>query len=606
MTTPLTYGSVCSGIEAATLAWHSLGWRAAWLSEIEPFPSAVLAHHYPDVPNLGDMTKLPGLVRAGAIPAPDVLVGGTPCQAYSVAGLRGGLSDPRGALTLAFVDLADAIDAVRSVRDAPPAIIVWENVPGVLSSKDNAFGCFLGGLAGESCELKPPGGGWANAGCVFGPARVVAWRVLDAQYFGVAQRRRRVFVVASAREGFDPTAVLFEFEGVRRDTAPSREAGEDAARDAEAGAGRGGVEGGLSVLHREVVSTIDASFCRLQGCSGQDANHGHSHLIIGAYGGNNQTGQIDVATACRAKGGSGHGDFESETFIVGTMRSSDGGADVDHGMAGQLVPVVFGPTQITSPGNRSNPQPGDPCHTLAKGQHAPVVAFQGRGSNLDLVQDVVGTLTQNSDRASGGAPCIAFSAKDYGGDAAHDLAPTLRGGGHSTSHANGGVMPAIAFPANLSGTQHAASVDLAPSMGAKNPTAIAYQSATEFLPQSSRVYSEHEKSPTLQAAGTRMGNRAPQVQQGMQVRRLMPVECERLQGFHDDYTKISTWDGWRKMDASETPEGCLSEGMEVRQTKKSGKWMVKDVDGPRYKAIGNSMAVPVMAWIGRRIARALA
>lgn len=220
----MIYGSVCSGIEAATVAWEPLGWRAAWFSEIEAWPSAVLAHHYPRVPNMGDMTKLPALVRARLIAAPDVLVGGTPCQAYSLAGLRGGLTDPRGQLTLTFVDLANAIDEQRPDDEC---VIYWENVPGVLSDSTNAFGCFLAGLAGETDPLVAPGGKWPNAGLVVGPQRAIAWRVTDAQYFGVAQRRRRLFVAASARDGFDPGKLLFEFDGVRRDIAPSREAGEE-------------------------------------------------------------------------------------------------------------------------------------------------------------------------------------------------------------------------------------------------------------------------------------------------------------------------------------------------------------------------------------------
>jgi DNA (cytosine-5)-methyltransferase 1 len=222
----MKFGSVCSGIEAASVAWHPLGWEAAWLSEIEPFPCAVLKHHYPDVPNYGDMTLLPDRILSGEVEAPDLFCGGTPCQAFSVAGLRNSLDDARGNLSLTFVGIANAIDHVRSVRSASPAIIFWENVPGVLNTKDNAFGCFLGALSGESDQIKPPGDKWTNAGCVFGPQRAVAWRVLDAQYFGVAQRRRRVFVVASARDDFDPVSVLFEFEGVRRDTAPSRETGQ--------------------------------------------------------------------------------------------------------------------------------------------------------------------------------------------------------------------------------------------------------------------------------------------------------------------------------------------------------------------------------------------
>ena len=220
MESTIRYGSVCSGIEAATVAWHPLGWKADWLAEIEPFPSAVLAHHYPDTPNLGDMTKLAPMVLTGRIAAPDVLVGGTPCQAFSVAGLREGLSDPRGALTIKYVELADAIDFVRTRRGDDECVIAWENVPGVLSDKENAFGCFLGALAGEDCELRPAGERWTDAGCVYGPKRAIAWRVLDAQYFGLAQRRRRVFLVASARKGFDPSSVLFEREGLRRDLEP--------------------------------------------------------------------------------------------------------------------------------------------------------------------------------------------------------------------------------------------------------------------------------------------------------------------------------------------------------------------------------------------------
>jgi DNA (cytosine-5)-methyltransferase 1 len=232
----MRFGSVCSGIEAASVAWSPLGWQAAWLSEIEPFPSAVLAHHYPDVPNLGDMTALPDRIRSGEVEAPDLFCGGTPCQAFSVAGLRKSLDDDRGNLSLTFCEIADAIDDVRRAAGQQPAIIFWENVPGVLNTKDNAFGCFLAGLAGESLPLLPAGGRWTNAGCVLGPQRAIAWRVLDAQYFGVAQRRRRVFVVASARDGFNPAKILFEFGGVRRDIAPSREAGKAVAPTVTSGA----------------------------------------------------------------------------------------------------------------------------------------------------------------------------------------------------------------------------------------------------------------------------------------------------------------------------------------------------------------------------------
>ena len=189
----MKYLSVCSGIEAASSAWHPLGWEAVGFSEIEPFPSAVLKHHYPDVTNFGDMTNYRewnlGTDRL------DLLVGGTPCQSFSVAGLRKGLADPRGNLALVYCGMLDHFR---------PRWFVWENVPGVLSSHGGRdFGAFLGALG----EL---GYGFS-------------YRVLDAQYFGVAQRRRRVFVVGHLGDWRRSAAVLFERESLRRDTAPSRE-----------------------------------------------------------------------------------------------------------------------------------------------------------------------------------------------------------------------------------------------------------------------------------------------------------------------------------------------------------------------------------------------
>ena len=237
----MKFGSVCSGIEAASVAWKPLGWEPAWFAEVEPFPSAVLKHHYPQVPNLGDMTALPERILSGEIEAPEVFCGGTPCQAFSVAGNRESLADARGNLTLTFCEIANAIDTIRAQRGEQPCIVFWENVPGVLNTKDNAFGCFLGALAGEDCALEPPGGRWTDAGCVLGPERAIAWRTLDAQFFQLAQRRRRVFVVASARNGFDPAAVLFEFDGVRRDTAPSREPGKVAPTIPARSTGGGGM-----------------------------------------------------------------------------------------------------------------------------------------------------------------------------------------------------------------------------------------------------------------------------------------------------------------------------------------------------------------------------
>ena len=194
----MIYGSVCSGIEAASVAWGPLGWKPAWFSEIDPFPSAVLAHRFPSVENRGDMTKY----KEWDYGAVDILVGGTPCQSFSIAGLRKGLDDPRGNLMLVYLGIAEKYK---------PRWIVWENVPGVLSSHGGRdFGTFLGALG--------------KLGYGF------AYRVLDAQYFGVPQRRRRVFVVGHLGDWRHAAAVLFERDSLRRDNAPSRTAREEIAR----------------------------------------------------------------------------------------------------------------------------------------------------------------------------------------------------------------------------------------------------------------------------------------------------------------------------------------------------------------------------------------
>ncbi|UTA78986.1 DNA cytosine methyltransferase [Halomonas sp. XH26] len=310
----MRYGSVCSGIEAASVAWEPLGMKPAWFSEIEAFPSAVLAHHWPDVKNLGDMTKISRRVLLGEIEAPDVLVGGTPCQAFSVAGMREGMADARGQLTMKYVELANAIDTVRVRAGTPETVIVWENVPGVLSDKQNAFGCFLGALAGEDRELQPSGKKWTNAGCVYGPQRAVAWRVLDAQYFGVAQRRRRVFVVASARADIDPAAVLFERESVRRDTPPSRSQAQDVTQDVGSRIKRpshweGGPHPTLNQSHN--TGGIGASNQELF------SQRGAGIVGVTAFGQNRQSGPVETSHALNAHSGP-HGrlDFASETFLV--------------------------------------------------------------------------------------------------------------------------------------------------------------------------------------------------------------------------------------------------------------------------------------------------
>lgn len=470
----LSYGSVCSGVEAASLAWEPLGLKPLWFAEIEKFPSAVLAYRWPDVPNLGDMTTLPALIRARKVAAPDVLVGGTPCQAFSLAGLREGLDDPRGQLTLKFIEIANAIDEVRAEDGLPPVIIVWENVLGVLNSVDNAFGNFLAGLVGENEPFEPggrPAAGkhsrfwrwkketgvhvptWTKHGHIAGRHRAVAWCVKDAQYFGVAQRRRRVFVVASARKGFDPAAVLFESEGVYRDTPPGRSEGESLTAPATNRTGISSTDDyqWQAGHFQPVVSTL-AAHSFTGGAGGRPEGAAAGHFIPVAFGGGNTSGNLDVAACLTAKGQ--RLDFDVETF-------------------------------------------------------------------------------------------------------------------------------ALAFPEYMSGTQVASSENLTPSLMSRNPTAVAI-------------------APDKHGAETTDIIISP-APRGLQVRRLTPRECERLQGFPDDYTLIPYGRaiGQEKLDADY-----------AKYLMRGGKMSFEDccraaADAPRYKAIGNSMAVPVMRWLMEGILPAL-
>jgi DNA (cytosine-5)-methyltransferase 1 len=356
----MKYFSVCSGIEAATVAWQN--WQPVGFSEIEKFPCQVLAHHYPAVQNLGDMTKY----KEWNIEQPDLLVGGTPCQSFSVAGLRKGMDDPRGNLALVYCGILDHFR---------PRWFVWENVPGVLSSNGGRdFGSFLGALA--------------QLGYGF------AYRVLDAQFFGVAQRRRRVFVVGHLGDWRPAAAVLFERESLRRDSAPSREKGEAAAASAASSVDENGIQRTVGTL---CADTHPGAY------SGQDA------------------------------------------------------------YTGRLVPQIVGALTAKGPEAMGAPE--------VDGQHYIPISCYGIPGNW------IGRKPENGGNAV---------------EPMHNVAPCLTGT-----------------------DKHGVSANMA-------------------------------------------------------VRRLTPVECERLQGFPDNYTNIK--------------DNCP--------------------DGPRYKALGNSMAVPVMRWIGQRIDKA--
>ena len=404
----MKYLSVCSGIEAATVAWHPLGWQAVAYSEIEKFPSEVLAHHYPNTPNVGDMTKFKEWNLGTNV---DLLVGGTPCQSFSIAGLRKGLDDPRGNLMLTYLAIA---------RQYRPRWLVWENVPGVLSSN--------GGLDFASLLR-----GMGELGYGF------AYRVLDAQYFGVAQRRRRVFVVGYLGDWRPAAAVLFERHSLSGNLAPSRET-------------------------RKKIAQVTGNGFAISYDMKQHHNPQPSNTV-----------QLTTKNCSMVRG---------DTPLI----------QPSYGIPGNWIG-----RKPENGGNATAPMHEiAPCLTKAD-QHGvaqPICLMDQGGSVMNIEHNMVGTLRRETH---GHEPVV--------------MQPI------GTDLYNGAITDDVAVPL------------------------------------------------TNRADGTGTG---PTVMQSMAVRRLTPKECERLQGFPDNYTDIQ-------------PKGKPTP------------------DGSRYKALGNSMAVPVMAWIGERI-----
>ena len=568
----MNFISICSGIEAASVAFGPLGWKAIAFSEIEPFPCAVLAHHYPDVPNFGDMTKFrewPEEIFANA----DAVVGGPPCQAFSVAGARNGLNDDRGNLTLTYAELINHADAIRFTHGKPPVVVLYENVPGLLSDKTGAFGCFLAGLAGEDGPLDPPGGKWANAGAVYGPKRAIAWRVLDAQFFGVAQRRRRVFVVASARKGFDPAQVLFEWDGVRRDTAPSREAREVAPTiPARSTAG-----GGLGTDFDCDGGVIQATTHTLRG-EGFDASED---------GAGRGTPLVPMAADGVRYSYYSHDYANDRITDVSGINPALTARNTASGNLNVAVPIAFHPTQ-------------DPISSTDGTTHALGCGSSGGQASVAVaIQDVRGTdkaqngrgwnddgtaYTLDTHATQGVAICGAFFAGQgaKAGSIAYstDVAPTLKASDSGTNrtpsvHINAG---AVAFqPRHYSGRERMGgepsdvchTLSAQAGQGDSSPH-VAYTTKLHNTGSNNAGKIFEERTTCLDA-----NSPPPALLTATQVRRLTPTEAEKLQGFEPGYTAIP----WRGKPADQCP------------------------DGPRYRALGNSWAIPCVSWIGERIAR---
>jgi DNA (cytosine-5)-methyltransferase 1 len=616
----MRYFSCFSGIEAASVAWEPLGWTPVGFSEIDPFASAVLAHRFPNVRNYGDITKHHEWdIGRGSV---DVLVGGSPCQAFSVAGLRKGLDDPRGQLTLVYLQLAARLE---------PEWIVWENVPGVLSADGGrAFGAFLGGLA----EL---GYGFA-------------WRVLDARFFGVPQRRRRVFLVARrAGDWQRPAEVLLEPAGLCWNPAASGEARQEVARAAADGArasgivyggsdqrysdtvtskwakqsgGPAGNETGLFVAHPEVpdvMSTLDGqsggqSLCNQfvdSGCcipgemhpmvgdtmatidtktggaglTSQSARNGHFIPIAFGQGSFAQYVENECSTL-RAAGGDLGGGSENivvqPTAIQGNLIGRDQGGPQGVGCSdsgtmytltrgdvhGVAIPIQDGREIEKSQNGFGVGDAGDPAYTLDTTGAQSIAFSQNQREEVRILGDCAGAL---SGPGTHQATYVAQAADVRTGRLVGEISGTIcaKGSGGWSNHMINPVLVPHAFY-STGGTHGLESKpDVCPplkvgsTIGIPSPPSVMYGIDGEMNASESII-------GPLKRGGEGGRIEAVAIPTAMVVRRLLPVECERLQGFPDGWTDVP----YRGKPAP---------------------------DGPRYKALGNSMAVPCMAWIGRRI-----
>jgi len=576
------YLSVCSGIEAATVAWHPLGWKPVAFSEIEPFPSAVLKHHYPSVPNLGDMTKHESWpIDVGSV---DLLVGGTPCQSFSVAGLRKGLSDPRGGLMLTYLEIA------RRLR---PRWVVWENVPGVLSSgRGRDFGSFLGALG----EL---GYGWA-------------YRVLDAQWVrtqrhprAVPQRRRRVFVVGCLGDAAAAASVLFERESVCRDPAPRGASRQGAAVDAEScsgtvsskwSKGTGGYSGASEHANllrwpAEICSTLNAKFGEKLGLEDQHALSGAPMFVpVGKW----WDGSDCAATLTKQNANGSQLMPDKDNFGAVLQPIVIDRAAFNQGERAQYDPIVRHddamPPLVARGAHAVAFRKSKRAQNAAAGHLIPI-AIQGNlvGRNAGGPAGVGVSIEGASDTLTkADVHAVAFrkskraqSVTDDESWVQAEQANTMNAfdTGERDTHAIVHSLPDAPKP-----PQDQVCIECGNDLAvAENWHCLECLSDDPKLPtitQTKAIGLDEEQNAVVDGFGTlkaRMeggGFEGSVMTSAMTVRRLTPRECERLQALPDDYTMIP----WRGKSAADCP------------------------DGPRYKALGNSMAVNCMEWIGERIA----
>lgn len=461
--------SLFSGIEACSVAWHPLGWECVGVSEIEPFPCAVLAYHYPNTPNLGDVTQITE-EQIKALGSIDVVVGGSPCQDLSVAGKRKGMINADGTITRSGLFYNQYNIFKWAQKRCGARFLLWENVPGAFSSNKGAdFASVVSLMAGLD-DLAPPENGWGGEGIALGDNGLLEWCTLDAQHFGVAQRRRRVFALLDAGDWRNRPPILLERESLRGNTAPSRSEGQEITRCPRSSLASG----------KPTTGTLMAN-------AGTKLWLGNQEVFSGDYR------ILHQVTDTLTSNGDAHSGFRDEKGLV---------LNTAYGIPGNWIG-----RKPENGGNAIEPMHNvAPCLTKTDihGVAHPVVLMDQGGSAMNVLEDgTVGTLRRETH---GHEPCIVAAFK----------------GGQGSSA--GGI-----------------------------------------------GYDEHT-SPTLTSAESG-SNRTPALLQNMAVRRLTPIECERLQGFPDGYTDIN-------------PKG--------KQTP----------DGSRYKALGNSMAVPVMQWIGKQIRKA--